>query len=248
MAWFLQKKPSVAGRKKILEGILPPDDERLGPAPPPPPSKTPPGVTVFSVEKWAASGPPGATSVSARPPARASETRVVRLVPGARWERTAGDSAIAVLSGELASEAGSLFRGDVLCGARAVENTGDRTAILLVDEADEPASVRRRVGARDLAGSGFPGVTGIRRVFTSGRASGLRLGPPPGARWAIVGVRSLALESGRVSLVDGPETREVRAGEIAVVADPGATLYLVAGNDSAAGFAFASSEVVVALA
>jgi hypothetical protein len=63
----------------------------------------------------------------------------------------------------------------------------------------------------------------------------------------IVGLRSLAVFTGKLTLIDAEEPRLLRAGELAVVADPSATLYLLAGNDSALGVGFAGPELVVAL-
>lgn len=247
MVWFLRKKPKETERPRVLEGILPTDDQRLGPEPPPPPSKTPPGVTVFSVEKWASKGPVGKTRISSARPGPSGETCVVRIPSGTRWDPGARDTTLVLLAGRLVSESGPLEPGDVLLGSRDVESTGSGDAIALLYAVERPPGETRRVGGRELVGTGFSGITGIRRVFTRGEASGLRLGPPPGARWALVGLWVLALESGLVLLVDGNETREVRAGEIAVLGDPRATLYLVVGNDSARGFAFASRDVLVRL-
>jgi hypothetical protein len=75
----------------------------------------------------------------------------------------------------------------------------------------------------------------------------LRLGPPPGARWVFVGLRALAVFSGRITLVDGEEARNVAAGSLALVADPTATLYFEAGNDSALAVALGGATVVSAL-
>ncbi len=75
----------------------------------------------------------------------------------------------------------------------------------------------------------------------------LRLGPPPGARWVFVGLRTIAVFSGKVTLVDGDEPRLVTAGRLALVGDPTATLYLEAGNDSALAVALGGTRVVAAL-
>ena len=75
----------------------------------------------------------------------------------------------------------------------------------------------------------------------------LRLGPPPTARWAFRGVRAIAVFSGKLTLVDGDEAKLVRAGSLALVADPSATLYLEAGNDAALAVALADSDFVAAL-
>jgi hypothetical protein len=62
-----------------------------------------------------------------------------------------------------------------------------------------------------------------------------------------VGLRALAIFSGKVTLMDGEEPKVVPAGRIALVADPTATLYLEAGNDSALGVALGGAHVVSAL-
>ena len=101
----------------------------------------------------------------------------------------------------------------------------------------------------DLGGRAVPGITGLRTLadLPEERLSVLRLGPPPTARWVFRGVRAIAVFSGRITLVDGEETRLVRAGSLALVGDPSATLYLEAGNDSALAVALAVSGFVAAL-
>jgi hypothetical protein len=47
--------------------------------------------------------------------------------------------------------------------------------------------------------------------------------------------------------VDGDEGLDVRAGEVALVSDPTATLYLQAGNDAAVATGFAAPGVLVRL-
>ena len=75
----------------------------------------------------------------------------------------------------------------------------------------------------------------------------MRLGPPPTARWVFRGVRAIAVFAGKVTLMDGEEAKLVRAGSLALVGDPSATLYFEAGNDSALAIALASSGFVAAL-
>lgn len=99
----------------------------------------------------------------------------------------------------------------------------------------------------DLAGKGVSGITGIRTLARLPDLSIVRLGPPPGARWALVGLRSFAVFSGRITAIDGGEPHDVNAGELALIADPSATLYLQAGNDSALGVGFAEPDFIVAL-
>ncbi|MGZ6987888.1 MAG: hypothetical protein ACXVH0_02905, partial [Thermoanaerobaculia bacterium] len=93
------------------------------------------------------------------------------------------------------------------------------------------------------------GITGLRTLAQlSGEGLAvLRLGPPPTARWAFRGVRTIAVFSGKITLVDGDEARLVRAGSLALVEDPSATLYLEAGNDAALGVALAADSFVTAL-
>ena len=62
-----------------------------------------------------------------------------------------------------------------------------------------------------------------------------------------VGIRAIAVFAGRVTLVDGEDPKLVPAGRLALVADPTATLYLEAGNDSALAVALGRAEVVAAL-
>jgi D-alanyl-D-alanine carboxypeptidase len=57
----------------------------------------------------------------------------------------------------------------------------------------------------------------------------------------------VAVFVGKLTLVDGDEGHEVRAGEAALVADPTATLYLQAGNDAAVAIGFAEPGVLVRL-
>lgn len=75
----------------------------------------------------------------------------------------------------------------------------------------------------------------------------LRLGPPPGARWVFKGVRAVAVFSGRLAAFDGEDVKEIRAGSLARVGDPTATLYLEAGNDAALAVALAAADFVAAL-
>ena len=75
----------------------------------------------------------------------------------------------------------------------------------------------------------------------------LRLGPPPGARWVFKGVTAVAVFAGRLTAFDGEEAKVIRAGALAHVADPSATLYLEAGNDAALAVALAAEDFVAAL-
>lgn len=96
-------------------------------------------------------------------------------------------------------------------------------------------------------GTAIPGVTGARILSRTPERAVLRLGPPPAARWEVVGLRSVAVVVGKLTLYDGDEERDVRAGEAAVVGNPTATLHVQAGNDAAVAVAFASPDVLVRL-
>ena len=75
----------------------------------------------------------------------------------------------------------------------------------------------------------------------------LRLGPPPAARWAVTGLRSVAVLAGRLTLLDGEAAFDVRAGEAALVTDSAATLLVLAGNDAAVAVGFAEPDLSVRL-
>ena len=100
-----------------------------------------------------------------------------------------------------------------------------------------------------MGGRPVSGITGLRALARLPEAAlaVLRLGPPPTARWVFQGVRTIAVFSGKITLVDGEEAKLVRAGSLALVADPSATLYLEAGNDAALAVALATSGFVAAL-
>ena len=129
-------------------------------------------------------------------------------------------------------------------GADAGTTPGD---VLIIRR---PSSAPLRHIKRDgVAGSAFPGITGLRvlaRLPEAGFAV-LRLGPPPGARWVFRGVRAFAVFSGRFAAFDGDAVTEIRAGVLARVADPSATLYLEAGNEAALGVALAANDFIAAL-
>jgi hypothetical protein len=216
--------PEEPGSPRIEEAL----DERLGPEPPPPPTANWPGVTVHAATAAAALG-----SAPSRP-------GVSRLGP--EPSATPGEDlswAAVVLSGAA--------RGDVLLTGRGPVDLAPGTHALRegVDAREEEPPVR--LGRDLLAGRGIPGVTGARILAGTQGRTVLRFGPPPGARWAVVGLRSLAVFEGKLTLVDGEEARDVRAGEAALVADPTATLYVQAGNDAAVAIAFAAPGVLIRL-
>ncbi|GEM_PF-2427861 len=137
--------------------------------------------------------------------------------------------------------------GDVFFPAAGATGLSSGVAALLdgvrTEEEDAPA----RIARGSLAGSAVPGVTGARLLFRGGGRAVLRLGPPPAARWAVEGLRSVAVLSGKLTLVDGEEARDVRAGEVAFVAEPAATLHVQAGNDAALAVGFGRPELSVRL-
>lgn len=144
-----------------------------------------------------------------------------------------------VLSGESA--------GDVYFGAGGVPGLSAGVAVLLDGARTAEEDAPGRIGREALAGSAVPGVTGARLLFRGGARSVLRFGPPPAARWAVEGLRSVAVLAGKLTLVDGEEARDVRAGEVAFVAEPEATLHVQAGNDAAVAIGFGRSELSVRL-
>jgi hypothetical protein len=105
----------------------------------------------------------------------------------------------------------------------------------------------RKIASDDLIGHGIKGIAGVRILHRSGVRSLLRLGPPPGARWVMKGVRGFALFGGKLLLIDAGEPRTIHAGFIAIIDDPSVPIYLQAGNDSAVGLAVAVPDVIVAL-
>jgi hypothetical protein len=203
-------------------------DERLGPEPPPPPTANRPGVTVHAASAVAALDPS---------PSRPGASRLGPALPGPPGEELSW--AAVALSGETA--------GDVVLAGRDPIGLPPETAALRDGVAAQEEEAPLRFGRDALAGKGIPGITGARLLAgTHGRAV-LRFGPPPGARWAVVGLRSLAVFEGKLTLVDGEEALDVRAGEAAFVADPTATLYVQAGNDAAVAIAFAAPGVLIRL-
>jgi hypothetical protein len=140
-----------------------------------------------------------------------------------------GAAALLVLEGGSADDARATSPGDVLIWAAG--------------------TLLHHTKRDGVTGAAFPGITGLRvlaRLPEAGLAV-LRLGPPPGARWVFRGVRAFAVFSGRLAAFDGDDVKEVRAGALARVADPSATLYLEAGNDAALAVALAADDFIAAL-
>jgi hypothetical protein len=203
------------------EKDIPRDDERRGPAPPPPRTAHAPGVSVYRF-------------------ADLPSQHLLRLDEGS------GGFFLEVEEGERRSAAllvlmgGGAPPGDVLVWSPSLS---------LEEISRTSPTPHHNIRRDDLGGRAIPGITGLRALAQlpeTGLAV-LRLGPPPTARWAFRGVRAIAVFSGKITLVDGEEAKLVRAGSFALVADPSATLYLEAGNDSALAVALAASGFVAAL-
>jgi len=238
MGWLFGKREKAPEAKPVLASAAPRDTDRLGPAPPPSRSATPPGVSVHRFSAGAVEPlPPGG-------PRRSFSTHLVAL-RGGESRRFDGDAFGILLVGGLTTGSGlSLAPTDVTIGPRTLAGDG----IALVESlTTSPGPAELRIRHDETRGAGIPGIAGIRLLHRGGHGSVLRIGPPPGARWVMVGLRSLAVFSGKLVLVDGEEPLEVVAGQVAVIADPAATLYAQAGNDSAFAIGLAEPDPVVAL-
>lgn len=240
LGWLFGKKTTPAEPSSLLgRTAIPRDDERAGPVPPPPPSAQRPGLSFHSFR-----GPFEGPALK----------RVIRIVAGERFPSLPSGSSLLVLSGTLHSEDGGpgLEAGDILVSLDAqgtrYRNEASEPAVVLVDAASvqEPADPHRIV-RDDLVGKPFPGITGIRALSRNRSSVAVRLGPPPGARWVIVGLRSMAVFVGKITLIENDEPTDLTAGNLVLVADPTATLYVQAGNDAAVALGFAATSVVVAL-
>ena len=60
-------------------------------------------------------------------------------------------------------------------------------------------------------------------------------------------ITNQTVAAGKLTLVDGEEARDVRAGEVAFVADPAATLHVQSGNDAAVAIGFGRAELSIRL-
>jgi hypothetical protein len=220
---------------------IPRDDDRRGPVPPPPRTAHAPDVSVCAFEEIPA-------------------PHLLRFGVGCSGfffegeEGKGGASALLILAAGGASNAGP---GDVLIWAAgaaaalaALSPPAAPSLSLSLEELRGPSPPLLQHTKRDgVAGVAFPGITGLRvlaRLPEAGLAV-LRLGPPPGARWVFRGVRAFAVFSGRFAAFDGDDVKEVRAGALARVADPSATLYLEAGNEAALAVALAADDFIAAL-
>src|SRR5512140_3201997 len=259
MGWPFGKKPRAEWRDKpqAITSAIPRDDDRAGPVPPPPRTVHPTDGTVFAFGEIPA-------------------PRLLSLDSGVAGfflegeegggERTSSYSAaLLVLTspGAPAAAVPAAARGGGAApageaAAPPLPSPGD----VLIWDAPSGASFRspslaeisrtsprpsHHIRRDDLSGRGVPGITGLRARHAAGGITVLRLGPPPGARWVFVGLRAIAVFAGRVTLVDGGDSKLVPAGRIALVGAPTATLYLEAGNDSALAVALGGARVVSAL-
>jgi len=200
------------------------------------PSVAPPAGSAILVSAFA--GPrAGALLLVPAGPRRPAESR---LSPGAGAPAPGEDAETSalVLEGPAAGELLVAWGGALPDGLLLL----DRHAV------PPPRPAPFRVAAGDLRGTGYPGVTGVRVLYRTSASAGLRLGPPPGARWVVEGLRSVAVFGGKLTLRGSGEEVELRAGSVAFVEEPLAPVGLVAGNDSAFAIAFASPGATVRLA
>ncbi len=177
--------------------------------------------------------------------------RVVQAGPGLPLALSGRDTALLVVSGRLSGHAeGDLLPGDLLTGppARLGQLFASAAATLLVEEREEPGfAEERRIGRAALVGTGVPGVSGVRVLARAPGGALLRLGPPPGARWLVTGLRAVAVFAGRLLIFEGAAPLVLSIGGWYVVPRPEATLPLQAGNDSALAVAFTAPDVRVEL-
>jgi hypothetical protein len=177
--------------------------------------------------------------------------RVVETGPGRPALSLMGrEAAVIVLSGTMGSDVTSLRAGDAAIGPPAllVPLAGEGRARLLVEERDQPGRPEVvRIGRDDLVGAGLKGVAGIRFLHRSAGGVLLRLGPPPGVRWLVTGLRAVAVYSGKLLLYEMGGVRPLSAGDCALTDEPARTIPLQAGNDSAVALALAAPGIEVAI-
>ena len=202
-------------------------DGRLGPDPPPPPTPNRPGVAVHAAS---------AVAAIETSPARPGPSR---LGPAAAPFDGELSWAAVVLSGDA--------RGDVVVSPGGSIDLPHGTAVLVEGAVPGVPGAPLCIPRDALTGQGVSGITGARLLARTASHAVLRLGPPPAARWAVVGLRSVAVFTGKLTLFDGDEGRDVWAGQVAMVADPTATLHVQAGNDAAVAIALADPGVLVRL-
>lgn len=241
MVWPFGKKPREGWRDKpqAITSAIPRDGDRAGPVPPPPRTAHAPDVAIHAF-------------------AQTPAPRLLRLAEGTGGfffegeEGKGGSSALLVLFPPDAAQGGGVaaageaaappppFPGDVLLWSSPL-------SLSLEEISRTSPRPQHHIRRDDVAGKGVSGITGLRSRHAGGGITVLRLGPPPGARWVFVGLHAIAVFAGKVTLVDGEESRVVSAGHLALVGDPTATLYFEAGNDSALAVALGREHVVSAL-
>ena len=222
MVWPFGKKTREGWRDKpqAITSAIPRDDDRAGPVPPPPRTAHAPGVAIY-----------GFDSIPA--------PRLLRLAEGTGGFFLEGEEGKDRSSALLVLEpGGAAGPGDVL-----LWSPSSSFEEIFAANPRPQHHIRRD----DIAGKGVSGITGLRSRHAGGGISVLRFGPPPGARWVFVGLHAIAVFAGKVTLVDGEESRVVSAGQLALVGDPTATLYVEAGNDSALAVALGGERVLSAL-
>ncbi|MBK9087730.1 MAG: hypothetical protein IPL90_01225 [Holophagales bacterium] len=228
LKWLFRRRAEEAPMAEDASRADSVPDGRLGPEPPPPPTANRPGVTVHA-----------ATAV----------TTVDRPAAGPCTSKV-GPAGTTPLGRELAWTAVVLSgegRGDVVMAPDGGIDLPSETAALFEGAPAGARGAPLLIPRDGLGGQGIPGITGARVLAKTESHSVLRFGPPPAARWAVVGLRSVAVFTGKLTLFDGDEGRDVWAGQVAIVADPTATLYIQAGNDTAVAIALAEPEVLVRL-
>jgi len=224
MVWPFGKKPREEWRDKpqAITSAIPRDDDRVGPVPPPPRTAHAPGVAIHGFD-------------SVPSPHR------LRLAEGAGGFFLEGEEGMERSSVLLVLKSGGAASpGDVLLWSSPL-------SLSLEEISKTSPRPQHHIRRDDLSGRGVSGITGLRSRHGCGGITVLRFGPPPGARWVFVGLRAIAVFAGKVTLVDGEESRVVSAGQLALVGDPTATLYMEAGNDSALAVALGGAHVVSAL-
>ena len=210
------------GKPAETSGIpkeIPTGDDRRGPVPPPPRTAHAPGVAVCTFD-----------AIPAQDLLRFGEGNAGFFLESEEGNRRA--AALLVLEGG--------GPGDVLLFSPS-------SSLEEISGTSPPP--RHHIRRDGLAGAAFPGITGLRVLARPPEAglAVLRLGPPPGARWVFRGIRAFAVFSGRIAAFDGDDVKEIRAGSLARVADPSATLHLEAGNDAALAVALAADDFIAAL-
>lgn len=230
LEWLFGRRAEEVPRESDASPADEAPDGRLGPEPPPPPTSNRPGVTVHAATAVAA-----IDRSAVRPSAARLGPAATAPLPGdggLSW-------AVVVLSGEAC--------GDVVVAPAGGIDLPRGTAALSEGAAGGAPDAPLRIPRDGLAGQGLSGITGARVLARTTSHSVLRFGPPPAARWAVVGLRSVAVFTGKLTLFDGNDALDVWAGQVAIVNDPTATLYVQAGNDTAVAIALAGPEILVRL-